>query len=104
MAACRQPGVSIASVALANRLNANLVRRWVDAQEHSGVPGRSDPVGKPSPSTAPREAFIPITIEASKPSTDSIQIELRRGTMVVKLAWPIDAAAECAAWLRDLLR
>lgn len=37
MAACRKPGVSIASVALANRLNANLVRRWVDAQERSGL-------------------------------------------------------------------
>lgn len=104
VAACRQPGVSIASVALANRLNANLVRRWVDAQEHSGVPGRSDRVGKPTPSSASGEPFIPITIEASKPSTDSIQIELRRGTMAVKLAWPIGAAAECAAWLRDLLR
>ncbi len=27
--ACRQPGVSIASVALANGLNANMLRRWV---------------------------------------------------------------------------
>ncbi|WP_114968091.1 transposase [Rhodoferax ferrireducens] len=27
--ACRQPGVSIAGVALANGLNANLLRRWV---------------------------------------------------------------------------
>lgn len=27
--ACRRPGVSIAAVALANGLNANLVRRWM---------------------------------------------------------------------------
>lgn len=27
--ACLQPGVSIAGVALANGLNANLLRRWV---------------------------------------------------------------------------
>lgn len=29
VSACRKPGVSIAAVALANRLNANLLRRWV---------------------------------------------------------------------------
>ncbi|AKU12373.1 transposase [Azoarcus sp. CIB] len=37
IAACLQPGISIAAVALANGLNANLLRRWVkdhrDAQE-----------------------------------------------------------------------
>ena len=27
-----------------------------------------------------------------------------RGAMVVNAAWPIGAAADCAAWLRDLLR
>ncbi len=29
MAACKQPGVSTATVALANGLNANLLRRWI---------------------------------------------------------------------------
>ncbi|MEO6292777.1 MAG: transposase [Burkholderiaceae bacterium] len=29
MAACKQPGVSTAAVALANGLNANLLRRWI---------------------------------------------------------------------------
>ena len=29
VAACQEPGVSVASVALANGLNANLVRRWI---------------------------------------------------------------------------
>ena len=33
--ACRRRGVSIAAVALANGLNANLVRRWVDAAERA---------------------------------------------------------------------
>ena len=28
MAACKQPGISTAAVALANGLNANLLRRW----------------------------------------------------------------------------
>jgi transposase len=29
VAACQQPGVSVAAVALARELNANLLRRWV---------------------------------------------------------------------------
>ena len=35
--ACRQPGVSIASVALANGLNANMLRRWVVDAECAGT-------------------------------------------------------------------
>jgi transposase len=33
VAACRRPGVSIASVAMSNGVNANLLRRWVVEQE-----------------------------------------------------------------------
>ena len=36
IAACLEPGVSTAAVALANGLNANLLRRWVvDSSPHS---------------------------------------------------------------------
>ena len=35
MAACQQPGVSIAAVALARGLNANLLRRWVVEAERT---------------------------------------------------------------------
>jgi len=37
--ACLQPGVSMASVALANGLNANLLRRWV-IERQEAVAGR----------------------------------------------------------------
>ena len=33
VAACRAPGVSLASVALEKRINANLLRRWVKSAE-----------------------------------------------------------------------
>ena len=36
--ACQQPGVSIASVALARGLNANLLRRWVQEAERGDAP------------------------------------------------------------------
>jgi transposase len=37
-------------------------------------------------------------------ATQAITIELRRGATVVKVDWPLATAAECAAWLRELLR
>lgn len=38
VATCLEPGVSTAAVALANGLNANLLRRWVvDAGQRSGL-------------------------------------------------------------------
>jgi hypothetical protein len=35
---------------------------------------------------------------------NDIRIELQRGTTTVKVTWPLSAAAECAAWLREVLR
>jgi transposase len=37
-------------------------------------------------------------------TAQEITIELRRGATTVKVAWPLAAAADCAAWLRELLR
>ncbi len=37
--ACRKPGVSTAAVALANRLNANLLRRWMAESDALGKVG-----------------------------------------------------------------
>ncbi|MDR0779407.1 MAG: transposase [Pseudomonadales bacterium] len=34
VAACRQPGTSVSSVAIANSINANIVHRWVREHEH----------------------------------------------------------------------
>jgi transposase len=51
------------------------------------------------------EGFIPVTVAASAPSAAAdIRIELRRGALAVNVSWPREAAAECAAWLRELLR
>ncbi len=104
VAACRKPGVSIASVALANRLNANLVRRWVDAEERSGLPARLAPAGKLKAVRPAGDEFVPITIETANAGRESITIELRKGATIVNVAWPVSAASECSDWLRTLLR
>jgi transposase len=105
--ACQQPGVSIAAVALANSLNANMVRKWVIEAEAAGPRGGAEAVeqmrGTATPSPAPLAGFIPIPT-ATEPSVGSIGVEINRGQMVVKVTWPTSAAAECAAWLRELVR
>ena len=97
---CRRPGVSIASVALANSLNANLLRKWVAEREAAGFP---PPV---LPPVAPSEEFVALPLVATPKSAEGsdIRIELRRGAMTVTITWPAQAAGDCAAWLREWLR
>ncbi len=105
IAACRKPGVSISAVALAHRLNANLLRRWVVAEEQAPAAKPRQVVrATPGHAVIASRAFIPIEVERSITSAQAITIELRRGATVVKVSWPVAAAADCAAWLRELLR
>lgn len=102
--ACRQPGVSIAAVALANGLNANLVRRWVAAAEQE--PAVVAEVSSNVTAVADRAgvtAFVALLKPEQTPLPD-IRIELRRGATSIKVSWPGSAANECAAWMRELLR
>ena len=40
----------------------------------------------------------------TKSFSREIEIQLRRGTTAMTITWPVAAAADCAAWLRELLR
>ena len=106
VSACRKPGVSMAAVALGNKLNANLLRRWVVAEERAQAAKPSETVSAaPARSSLESRTFIPIQVESSAvTAAREIRIELRRGATVVKVSWPMAAAADCAAWLRELLR
>lgn len=105
VAACEQPGVSIAAVAMSRSLNANLLRRWVLAAEQAGAlppPTRSE--CKPiEPATA--EAFVPVRLARRVGGAEApIRIDLRQGSTRVRVSWPVTAASECALWLRELMR
>ena len=91
---CAVPGASVASVALAHGLNANLVHKWRRCR-----PGGDVAV---TPMRASAE-FIALPLPSTPPAAD-IRIELRRGAIAVNLTWPVAAAAACAAWMRELLR
>ena len=110
--ACRQPGVSIAAVALANGLNANMVRKWViEAEARTGGTAPVSKADMPAaasdgPSSSVPLHFLPLAMPASATlaPADEIRIELQRGATAIKVSWPTAAAADCAAWLRELLR
>lgn len=106
VAACSRPGVSIASVALANGINANLLRRWMIEQG-----GQRLPMPEPAESNTelPRDqakaAFVAVRLDDTPPpATSDIRIELKRGATTVVVNWPSSAAAASAAWLREILR
>lgn len=100
---CLRPGVSIAAVALAHGLNANMLRKWViDGEYRLAAPAPVSPaVCEPVPTLAP--TFVPLALPA--PMVDGeIRVELQRTGTTVKIVWPASAARDCAAWLRDWLK
>ena len=104
LTACKQPGASIAAVALQHGMNANVLHRWLK-DHRQGPPLLND--GGPAP------AFIPIDLGASRPVLNSepsappsnIRIELQHHAMKVNWArlssssWSVfRAARSCLFW------
>lgn len=100
--ACQQPGVSIAAVALARGLNANMLRDWVRKAERSGRPIAIRPT-LPNLAIDGAQSFVPVGLPAS-PTEGTIRIVVRRKGRVVSIEWPASAAHECALLLRELVR
>lgn len=104
--ACLQPGISMASVALANGLNANLLRRWVIERQEAVAGSVTLPDQHPLEITEPSiPALVPITVAMPEisPSGD-IKIEIHRNQTLISISWPVSQSTSCADWLRDLLR
>jgi transposase len=76
---------------MAHGINANVVHKW-----------RRNASGK---LLARPAAFVPVSVHQSiaAPPAD-IRIELRHGATSMAVTWPVAAAAECAAWMRELLK
>jgi len=100
VAACSQPGVSIAAVAMANGVNANLARRWlINGERRDGAR-----LGRAASTAAVPPVFVPLQLQPAESAPADIRIELRRGATVINMSRPSAAAADCAAWMRELLR
>ena len=103
MAACKHPGVSTAAVALANGLNANLLRRWI-SESQALLPRPGTAKQTKALTLATQTEFVPLQISASGVAPPNIHIELQRAGTTVRVQWPIGCAAECAAWMREVFK
>ena len=104
--AASQPGISMAAVALANGLNANMLRKWVAESQAGDPPGARSQSKALATTAASSQAFVPLTLTAPPPAPPGadIRLEVRRGATSVNISWPACAADACAQWLRELLR
>ena len=92
---CAQPGASVAKIAIAHGINANIVHGWRKLAREANA------LMLPAPS------FVPVAVAAEDwPAAPERQIdlELRRGPLTVKLNWPRTEVADLGIWLRELLR
>jgi len=95
----RQPNTSVAAVALANGLNANMLRRWMRESEAAGEGGAQlRDVARP--------AFVPLPMPAqpSLPMPEQtavrVEVEIHRNGTTVRASLPMDGRS--AAWLREV--
>ena len=101
LAECAVPGASVARVAMSHGINANVVHRWRQLLREGG----STLVKMPMATAG--DGFVPIKVldpPAAATKVGDIRIELRRGATAMTITWPVCSAADCAAWLRELLR
>lgn len=125
---CREPGASVAAVALANGINANLARSWLAGRGIARA-GLKREVRDVEAATGPGEAsaltvaqssrlrFIPLempeqsggaelaAVARAGRSDDSmhIEVELRRADAAgIVVRWPVSQLQPCTAWLREL--
>ena len=98
---CRQSGASVARVALAHGINANIVHRWLHEDERAALLLRA-------------QSFVPVTLQQASPAlptvesgpsvTPDIRVEVHKGNSTITVNWPLEGAASCSAWLREWLR
>ena len=98
VAACQQPGASIAALAGSQGMNANVLRRWLKEYTQSGHqqlgrPGKPDALaitafGLLNPLDPLAPAFLPLKLAASTPELTDAQItaELRKGALSMTFA------------------
>ncbi|WP_342616765.1 transposase [Rhodoferax sp. GW822-FHT02A01] len=109
---CRQPGASLAGIALGHGINPNMVHRWIREERQRRVLTELQQTAA---------TFVPLQLsgagnadaiamkhlpEAPQPAHtgETIHIEIQRGGATVSVRWPLTGAAQCAQVLRELLR
>ncbi|MFT4511220.1 hypothetical protein [Caballeronia sp. 15711] len=104
VAACRGLGVSVAAIALIHKVNANLLRHWVDKAESAATTTGLDVVAMKQSAAAPKSpAFVPRQHSDGNDHRKEIRVEVPRSQQSITISWPTSDAAQCAAWLAAAL-
>jgi transposase-like protein len=105
MAACRAPGASIAAVASANGMNANVLHRWLkeSSQSRQSVATSATAADVAGPSV-PSFVALPLLTRPTEPVQREIKVEVRKGGLVMTVTWPMSAAGEFACWSASVLK
>ena len=95
----------MASVALANGINANMLRCWVRAASCASSPSTVAPDDRKSQTLS----FVQLPIQVDKPLADPaapaaspvIELQIQRGETRVVVSLPM--ISDSAAWVREVL-
>ncbi len=96
-----QPNTSVAAVAMANGLNANMLRRWVREAE---VTDRSEAQVAQLRGAA-KATFVQLPVAtlaavSSEPTAPRVEVEILRNGTTLRASLPLDSRS--AAWLREV--
>lgn len=109
LAACNAPGASIAAVASANGMNANVLHRWLKESSQPRLPiGSGTGTGATAldiaGQSAPSFIALPLLTKLPEPVEREIKVEVRKGALVMTVTWPMSAASEFACWSASVLK
>lgn len=103
VAACQQPGASIAALAGQHGMNANVLHRWL--QEHKRDASHRL-VAQQLSNTPALSAFLPVALSGPLPvgKEQTISIEVHKGELTMLVTWPVCAVADFASWSTAVLQ
>ncbi|MDP9975224.1 transposase [Variovorax paradoxus] len=97
---CERPNASVAKVAMAHGINANVVHSWrKKVRESLETP---DAIALQEPTFVPM--MLPPVASAVSASPRQIQVQIKRGAVVISVDWPLEAAAQLGIWTREFLK
>ena len=107
VAACQQPGASIAALAAQHGMNANVLHRWLKEHQRSGCHQLVQSSRRAIVGVCDQPpAFIPLSLPSTTPAPNEqeVKIELRKGALSMVVTWPISATADLASWTAALFK
>ena len=99
VAACKEPGTSVARIAREHDLNANLIHNWIRKAKANKL-------------SAANPAFVALTVNTaqalrtsqSSGTEECFRLKIPYRQQSIKVSWPVSQADCCVALLRELLQ